>query len=191
MAKLIINEFGDICAISKLLNILSSSTCGTQKSKPVHSGSGSKLSGKQGFTAYHFITDKEVNGKGYLFKSLKRLIEENLVESVQRIQQTKDLKGFVFDLPSEHDKAFQGNWRDGKFDSMQLLDGEIPELNDSNDVGRARGGFRGRGNDRGGYRGRGNDRGGNRGRMNDRGGRAAKRYGSSFETGNSKLVKFD
>lgn len=213
---MLIDELGDVRTVSRLLHVLSEKGKATpvrgggaapagKKPTPVHT-SGSKLTGREGYTAYHFVADKEIQSKGYLFKSLKRLIEEEAVEKIERVQHTKDLTGFVFDLPSELDETFQGSWRDGKYDMMQLLEGEIPALSDAPDGGtQGRGGFRGRGNDRGGFRGRGTDRGGyrgrggndrgsHRGRGNDRGGgRGAgmKRPASSGENGNPKVVKFD
>jgi len=214
MAKLLIAEFSDVEAVSRLIGLLPAKASNNQpalkttESKPAFT-SGSKYTGREGYTGYHFIADKQIQSKGYLFSSLKRLIDEETVEKIEQIQHTKDLMGFVFDLPSEFDDAFQGSWRDGKYDSMSLLENEIPELTEAPPRNNMGGGYRGDRGGRGGYDrggrggfdrgGRGGfDRGGRGGRGNDRGGRGRggdrggfKRPGSFDNGPNSKVQKFD
>lgn len=89
----------------------------------------SVLSAREGFTAYALhTTAADVRGKGYLFGALRRCLDPEQVEKVQYVTFSKGRRSLLFDLPSNMEEVVEKRWADGRWDRLEKLTGELPEL---------------------------------------------------------------
>nr|CAH8873404.1 unnamed protein product [Trichobilharzia regenti] len=87
----------------------------------------SALTAQLGRTAYKLELDFPARSKGLAFSTLRQHLPEDVVESVQSLSFLLGKKGYVFDLPSDHDELVKSSWPDNAQAKLSLLT-DIPEL---------------------------------------------------------------
>jgi len=122
-------------------------------SSKTEGGSLSLLGKQENYTTYQLTTNEEIKSVGFVFTILRKCLGDDFdaKSAVSKVGFTKDFTTAVFDLPSEHDKQIQSNWRDSARTQLGPAT-ELPELDESsmtdnssfsrgNSSGRGGGGF--------------------------------------------------
>ncbi|XP_061820236.1 nucleolar RNA helicase 2 [Nerophis lumbriciformis] len=154
----------------------------------------SLLNSDAGFNTLKLTCTQELDNLGYVWRSIKEQLGEEIENHIHRMNFLKGKMGVCFDVPANKVKEIQDAWSDGRRWQLTVAT-ELPELEEKHysnygdrSFGDRRGGFRGgRGHSFGGSGGRGNGfrrggggGGGGRGYGNNSGGGHKRFFSDAF-----------
>ena len=130
----------------------------------------SVLCGAEGFITYSIKCNSTFHHSGYIWSLFKRILPENIRQTIRGLRQFKSMDGCVFDFPEDGHKEFEEIIYNDKLYGVNytlMKTEQLPELVDVDQQGHSNSTFR---NDRNGNNRNGNNRNGNA-RNGDREGR--------------------
>ncbi|XP_054627282.1 nucleolar RNA helicase 2 [Dunckerocampus dactyliophorus] len=139
-AEKLIQEKGAVDALAAALAHISGATTIEQRSL---------LNSDAGFTTMQLTCSQELQNLGYVWRSIKEQLGEEIENDIQRMTLLKGRTGVCFDVPADKVEEIQDTWSDGRRWQLTVAT-ELPELEeklysnrDDRGFGDRRGGFRG------------------------------------------------